>query len=167
VTHTVVVELKDQYDNNVGEAEVIVKDTFQNSVLASGVTDINGIVSLSYNIGMTSLTIIAPNCTPNPYTQSLVYQAGLTTEPEIIKVSLTLLNEGPYIDIVDNYNRQKGYYVNCVWCGKLSAIKEVDSHNRCSFDSDYPFTEEGRLESLRDRGMIAEYMIYTGKAIPA
>ena len=56
----------------------------------------------------------------------------------------------------------KGNTTNCVWCGKAMLASEADIHGRCDFDSYYPFTNEGKVESIADRGEIAIRSIHLG-----
>ena len=55
-----------------------------------------------------------------------------------------------------------GNATKCVWCGKAMLASEADQYGRCEFDSHYPFTEDGKVESIADRGEIAILSIYLG-----
>jgi hypothetical protein len=56
----------------------------------------------------------------------------------------------------------QGDATNCVWCGKAMLVSEADQYGRCEFDSAYPFTSDGKAESITDRGEIAIIMIHKG-----
>ena len=56
----------------------------------------------------------------------------------------------------------RGNATNCVWCGKACLVSEVDQYGRCEFDSAYEFTDDGKAQSIADRGEIAIISIHLG-----
>ena len=56
----------------------------------------------------------------------------------------------------------QGNATNCVWCHKACLISEVDKYGRCEFDSAYEFTDDGKAQSIADRGEIAILSIHLG-----
>jgi len=67
-------------------------------------------------------------------------------------------------EIPDNIKRVT--VVQCVWCQKAMSLIEADEYGRCKFDSYYPFTENGKTNSILDRGLIAQWMALDGLAVP-